>query len=726
MQSQINQIIAPSGEAPSAAEVQNARIGADGVTYDTLGGAIRGQVTDLKSAINELESNTGEITTLEDFRSSQKINKGIDGITFLLVNRTGNNVITNNTLIYAEHDLLLDVKTGYMYIVATFSSGEWATENHIANTPWLTGEYFVPKGTWFTVQIMKTDRSAFANGEADKVVVTVKDLLYSDDLTITDLNNLTNDYALRRSQKINYFINGITFLLEEQYINNTITTTEILYANHKTICKVESGYKYFVATYTSDVWATENHIASTPWLTGEYIIPKGTYYAIQLRRSDNSVFAHFEADKYVFTLQELAYLDDLGERPLTLYHILVTGQSLGVGAEGNPALTTTTPYEYIGKAYQFNGGSRPIDGMENDTGVEEIAILDKCLDYFGSLCEETHILNLGSGEDARHAYRGETISSAMGYWFNKLTNKKVLVSNHSFGGKSYNGLKKGSIAYGNSIRAVHHAKAICDRLGWNYVVYAVAVVHGEADLSGGVSADTYKGYLNQWQSDYDADIKAITGQAQDVQMFVSQTAAASAYNMSVSPVPNGVFLASIDNSNIHLVAPQYCFPLTYASVHMNNYGYRALGEIFGYHIGRRFNGSFNTCLYPIKSEISGTKITLTFNNNDIINLVYDGLNVAEVSDGYWGFELIDSGSNATISNVAIVNNKVEITLSEAPSANAYISYAYKVLSDEMGKIGSTQGVRGNLRSGWAFKSIFTGLSIPQWCAIFSIPVSWQA
>ncbi len=41
LQSQINQIVAPSGEAPSAAEVQNARIGADGVTYSTLGDAIR-------------------------------------------------------------------------------------------------------------------------------------------------------------------------------------------------------------------------------------------------------------------------------------------------------------------------------------------------------------------------------------------------------------------------------------------------------------------------------------------------------------------------------------------------------------------------------------------------------------------------------------------------------------------------------------------------------------
>lgn len=54
LQSQIDQIIAPSGEAPSAAEVENARIGDDGVTYDTLGNAIRGQFADVKNVLNKV------------------------------------------------------------------------------------------------------------------------------------------------------------------------------------------------------------------------------------------------------------------------------------------------------------------------------------------------------------------------------------------------------------------------------------------------------------------------------------------------------------------------------------------------------------------------------------------------------------------------------------------------------------------------------------------------
>lgn len=47
LQTQINQIVAPTGEAPSAAEVENARIGADGVTYTTLGEAIRSQFNNI-------------------------------------------------------------------------------------------------------------------------------------------------------------------------------------------------------------------------------------------------------------------------------------------------------------------------------------------------------------------------------------------------------------------------------------------------------------------------------------------------------------------------------------------------------------------------------------------------------------------------------------------------------------------------------------------------------
>ena len=57
LQAEINQLVSPSGSAPSAAEVENARVGADGVTYSTLGDAIRSQDADLKTQILESDSN---------------------------------------------------------------------------------------------------------------------------------------------------------------------------------------------------------------------------------------------------------------------------------------------------------------------------------------------------------------------------------------------------------------------------------------------------------------------------------------------------------------------------------------------------------------------------------------------------------------------------------------------------------------------------------------------
>lgn len=54
LQTQIDEIIAPSGEAPSAAEVQNARIGANSFTYPTLGDAIRAQIDNSNGRIDDI------------------------------------------------------------------------------------------------------------------------------------------------------------------------------------------------------------------------------------------------------------------------------------------------------------------------------------------------------------------------------------------------------------------------------------------------------------------------------------------------------------------------------------------------------------------------------------------------------------------------------------------------------------------------------------------------
>lgn len=54
LQSQISEIIMPSGTTPQEAEIVNARVGADGVTYATLGEAVRANDAETKNALKGL------------------------------------------------------------------------------------------------------------------------------------------------------------------------------------------------------------------------------------------------------------------------------------------------------------------------------------------------------------------------------------------------------------------------------------------------------------------------------------------------------------------------------------------------------------------------------------------------------------------------------------------------------------------------------------------------
>ena len=51
LQAQIDQIVAPSGEAPNPSEIINARIGINNGTYNSLGNAIRNQIKDVRASL---------------------------------------------------------------------------------------------------------------------------------------------------------------------------------------------------------------------------------------------------------------------------------------------------------------------------------------------------------------------------------------------------------------------------------------------------------------------------------------------------------------------------------------------------------------------------------------------------------------------------------------------------------------------------------------------------
>lgn len=107
----IDEIIAPSGEAPSAAEVTDARIGYDGTVYNTLGGAIRGQVGDLNIRF------LLEVECIPN--TTQSITYGVDGNVASVTHKNSSNVAIRTDVFTFTDASITEVRT--------LSSGESLT-----------------------------------------------------------------------------------------------------------------------------------------------------------------------------------------------------------------------------------------------------------------------------------------------------------------------------------------------------------------------------------------------------------------------------------------------------------------------------------------------------------------------------------------------------------------------------------------------------------------------
>ena len=190
--------------------------------------------------------------------------------------------------------------------------------------------------------------------------------------------------------------------------------------------------------------------------------------------------------------------------------IIGTGQSLSTGLFANPAISTSPMW--------------PTAALMTNLGVRQV--IDR---------GEVHYLRPGLinalvplAEASTSDHDGETIGAGMAFQINELALEAgqppwpVVFSAHGVTGAPYAMLKRGTIPYRNSIATVTRVKAILDRMGISDMVRAVTVTHGETDSMFGASAADYEADLVQWRNDYDADLRAITGQREPVMLFTDQ------------------------------------------------------------------------------------------------------------------------------------------------------------------------------------------------------------
>ncbi len=239
-------------------------------------------------------------------------------------------------------------------------------------------------------------------------------------------------------------------------------------------------------------------------------------------------------------------------------------------------------------------------------------------------------------------------------------------------GLNYQALKKGTTPYINGINSIATYVARAATYGEVYEVPAVLLVHGEAD---GASS-TYDNDLIQWQSDYETDIKATTGQSGSVPFIYSQVG--SLYSTTISPGDLEMYqLARDQPDKFALVGSKYSY-VSGDGTHLRGFQYLKLGEKYGQVLNwTKLQGHLWRGITSKSITISGNVITIIF-HCPVPPLRRDML----VTDpGNWGFEYTDnSGAPPTISKVALSGKRaVIITLSAPPTAtagNRIVRYAY--------------------------------------------------
>ena len=269
-------------------------------------------------------------------------------------------------------------------------------------------------------------------------------------------------------------------------------------------------------------------------------------------------------------------------------HVLITGQSLSVGVNGLPILSTTQPFQnkmFVGQATNNLSGFVPL-----------IERFDPPL------------------------VSGETIASGFANSVSAWTGvgeHDLLVSNCGRGGVGYGGLKRGTEPYAQGTNQIAAGKSVGNDLGYQF--RAVFVVHGEGDSIN----PQYDVNIREWQSDFAHDMRDLTGQLTDPPMFHSQMSCWGGLNANFTASPYLTLAESEANpAKTLLVGPKYFLPYS-DLLHLTSDGYRWLGEYYAkaYH---RFvvQGLPWSPLRPLDITRSNEFITVTFTGG-VGNLVFD-------------------------------------------------------------------------------------------------------
>jgi len=364
-----------------------------------------------------------------------------------------------------------------------------------------------------------------------------------------------------------------------------------------------------------------------------------------------------------------------------------TGQSLAEGGVGGDAVTGLTPYPT--NVVMLSGG--PV-GLNTQTLSSNIV----------TLAEKSRVTIASS-------YMRNVLDDAVG------VSDDVLFHGQAWGGKNYNDLKKGG-STGVYEKVLAQALLI-NQQKLDAIYKGLSIIHGEQD---GLDGNTgYAENLAEWQSDFNSDLKGITGQSGNIPTFLCQVSSSSGYGFTGGITSTG-FPTQLEQLRAHktyadifLVCPKYHLDY-FDHSHITNNAQRILGEYYAKAFATYTSTGTWEPLRPATITGAGNQVVISFTGR-VGNLAFDTSLVNAAT--HQGFAYYDDSAN-TISSVNIVSNQVVITLSGTIGANAIVSYAYNNGDGGAANQVAGNGARGNLRDSDTAVSSFNGARLYNWCVIF--------
>jgi len=285
-------------------------------------------------------------------------------------------------------------------------------------------------------------------------------------------------------------------------------------------------------------------------------------------------------------------------------------------------------------------------------------------------------------------------------------------------------------AYAASLFEARAIKRLADAAGKTYGVGGIFLTHGESDAGN----QNYTNDMLQLRNDYNADLKAITGQTQSIPLFTSQQHGIYLYApgraaSNIDPSTLLQWTAALDHpEEIVCVGPKYQYPYANDWLHLQPLGYELMGEKYAeaYYrhvvLGRPWQP-----LQPLRETVArnGREITVDF-HVPVPPLAWDEVlprphlvDLTEWAAGR-GFEVRTGATRLTIESVELVDaDTVKITCTTDVPAGATLGYA---ASSDAAAILNVSPRWGQLKDSDPFVGDFTKMVQANYAVSFELPV----